>query len=208
MVHTHCKKTGIMEKIRSVLLIVHSKRKLVYHMPACVSHFFQFLFVIFRVMRFAVLGTGLFVFWLLLSGYWDNPLLIALGVLSSTLAVALSARMQRKYRLHSPWMIARRLPTYLIWLLYEIVKANFAVFRHIWFPGRYPITPTLKRFPIRARSRLCQTIYANSITLTPGTVTVDLSDNQVTVHAIDEGAIAELMDGEMNHRVAALEAST
>lgn len=158
-------------------------------------------------MHLPLLGAGLFVFWLLLSGYWSNPLLIALGAASTGLAVVISARIRRQYRLASPWGMARRLPRYLAWLLFEIYKANIAVVRNICFPGRYPITPTVKRFPVHSRSRLGQTIYANSITLTPGTVSFDVSDDRVTVHAIEEGAIAELMDGEMNDRVAALEES-
>lgn len=160
-----------------------------------------------KAMHLPLLGAGLFVFWLLLSGYWSNPLIVALGIASCGLAVILSARIRQKYRLASPWTIVRRLPRYLAWLLFEILKANIAVVRNIWLPERYPISPTVKRFPIHSCSRLCQTIYANSITLTPGTVSFDVSDDQITVHAIEEGAIAELMDGEMNDRVAALEDS-
>ncbi len=158
-------------------------------------------------MPLSLLGTSLFLFWLLLSGYWSHPLLLGLGVLSSGLAVVVAARIQHQYRLDSPWVIVRRLPRYLVWLLHQVIKANIAVARNIWLPRRYPVTPTLKRLPIRARSRLGQTIYANSITLTPGTVTVDVSDDEVTVHAIEESTVAELMDGDMNDRVAALETS-
>lgn len=156
-------------------------------------------------MHLALLGVGLLAFWLLLSGFWNNPLLLILGVISTGLALLIAARMRRQYRLESPWTILRKLPGYLAWLLLEIYRANVAVIRNIWRPGRHPITPTVRRFPIRSTSRMCQTIYANSITLTPGTVSFDVSDDHVTVHALEEGAIAELMDGEMNDRVAELE---
>ncbi len=156
-------------------------------------------------MHLALLGVGLFAFWLLLSGFWGNPLLLVLGLLSTGLALLIAARIRRRYQLSSPRTILTRLPRYLGWLLLEVYRANVAVIRNIWFPGRHPITPTVKRFPISSKSRLCQTIYANSITLTPGTVSFDVSDDHVTVHALEEGAVAELMDGDMNDRVAELE---
>ncbi len=156
-------------------------------------------------MHLALLGVGLFAFWLLLSGFWSNPLLLILGAVSTGLSLIIAARIRRKYQLVSPWTIFRRLPRYHGWLLLEIYRANVAVVRNIWFPGRHPITPSVKRIPIRSESRMCHTIFANSITLTPGTVSFDVSDDHVTVHALEEGAIAELMDGDMNDRVAELE---
>ena len=159
-------------------------------------------------MHLPLLGVALFVFWLLLSGYWSNPLLLFFGLLSTALVLLITSRITRTYRLDSPWSIYRRLPAYAGWLLLEVYKANISVLKHIWFPGRHPIAPAVRRFPIHSRTRLGQTIFANSITLTPGTVSFGVSDNEVTVHAIEEGAIEELMDGDMNDRVAALEQET
>ncbi len=156
-------------------------------------------------MHLPLLGVGLLVFWLLLSGYWTNPLLLTLGLLSIALTLWIVARISRQYRFGSPWYLCRRLPSYLAWLLLEVYKANISVLKNIWFPRRHPIAPAVRRFPIRAKSRIGQTIFANSITLTPGTVSFDVAEGEVTVHAVEEGAIAELMDGDMNDRVAALE---
>ncbi len=107
--------------------------------------------------------------------------------------------------MYSDWSLILRFPAYLHWLLIEVFKANIAVVKNIWFPRHYPISPTVKRLPMSQKSKLGKTIYANSITLTPGTVSFDIKDDGVLVHAIVEEAIVELMDGEMNQRVSKLE---
>ena len=156
-------------------------------------------------MYIPLLGFSLAAFWLLLSGYWSDPLLLSLGVISIAMALWLSLRIRRQYRLYSRIQLMKRLPSYLRWLVYEIYKANIAVVKNIWFPGQNPISPTVKRLPMMQKTRLGQTIFANSITLTPGTVSFNVSAGKVSVHAIVEEAIVELMDGEMNQRVARLE---
>lgn len=105
----------------------------------------------------------------------------------------------------SDWSLILRFPAYLRWLLIEVYKANIAVVKNIWFPQDYPISPTVKRLPMLQKSKLGKTIYANSITLTPGTVSFDIKDDGVLVHAIVEEAVVELLDGEMNQRVSRLE---
>ena len=159
-------------------------------------------------MQLPLLGVALLGFWLLLSGYWSNPLLLSLGVLSTALVLFIVTRITRRYRFDSPLSIYPRLPAYHAWLLLEIYKANISVLKHIWFPRRHPIAPAVRRFPIHARTRIGQTTFANSITLTPGTVSFGISGDEVTVHAIEEGAIEELMDGDMNDRVAVLEGAS
>jgi len=152
-----------------------------------------------------LLGLSLAAFWLLLSGYWSNPLLLFLGMVSIALALLLSWRIRRQYRLYSNITLVKRLPAYISWLVYEMYKANIAVVKNIWFPNEYPISPAVKRLPMMQKTRLGQTIFANSITLTPGTVSFNVSNGKVSVHAIVEEAIIELMDGEMNQRAARLE---
>jgi len=158
-------------------------------------------------MNLILLGIGLSGFWLLLSGYWTNPLLLFLGLLSVLLSSYIAYRIRRQYRLHIEWTFFLRLPPYLLWLLYEIYKSNIAVVKNIWFPQVHPISPTVKRLPMKQKSRFGKTLYANSITLTPGTVSFDVKDDGVLVHAIVEEAVVELMDGEMNQKVAQLEQS-
>ena len=156
-------------------------------------------------MRLVALILILFGFWLLLSGFWNNSLLLTLGLASVTIAVYIAWRIRRQYQLHIDSTVVLRFPRYFGWLCYEIYKANIAVVKNIWFPRVHPISPTVKRLPMKQKTKIGQTIFANSITLTPGTVSFDLKDNTVLVHAIVEEAVVELMDGEMNQRVADLE---
>lgn len=156
-------------------------------------------------MYLILLGIGLSGFWLLLSGFWSNTLLLLLGLASTLLSLYISWRIRRQHRLFSDWSLILRFPAYLRWLLIEVYKANIAVVKNIWFPQDYPISPTVKRLPMLQKSKLGKTIYANSITLTPGTVSFDIKDDGVLVHAIVEEAVVELLDGEMNQRVSRLE---
>ena len=152
------------------------------------------------------LWLALFILWLLLSGYLDNPLLLGFGALSCALAVAVARRAQRidPEALHLRWYLNLRLPRYLLWLLREIIKSNLDVAGRILNP-KLPVSPTLIRLQPSQRVELGQVIYANSITLTPGTVTTYLSEGRLEAHALsEEGAIA-LRQGEMGRRVSAVE---
>ncbi|MGI9317936.1 MAG: Na+/H+ antiporter subunit E [bacterium] len=156
-------------------------------------------------MYLILLGIGLSGFWLLLSGFWSNTLLLSLGLASVLFSVYMAWRIRKSYRLYTNWTFLLRLPSYLRWLLYEIYKANIAVIKNIWFPQVHPISPTVKRLPMMQKTKIGKTIFANSITLTPGTVSFDIKEDGVLVHAIVEEAVVELMDGEMNQKVAQLE---
>lgn len=156
-------------------------------------------------MYFVLLGFGLSLFWLVLSGFWEHGLLLALGLGSVVLTLALMWRIRRQYQLHSDYSMIFRLPGYMVWVIVEVIKANISVVKNIWFPEDHPISPTVRRIPMLQKTRLGRTIFANSITLTPGTVSFDIQDDGVLVHGVMEEAVIELMDGEMNQRVAALE---
>ncbi|MEZ5536733.1 MAG: Na+/H+ antiporter subunit E [Thiolinea sp.] len=150
--------------------------------------------------------VGLVVFWLLLSGYWDNPLLLMLGAASVALSVYLTARIERHYQLKSVTRMLFRIPAYSVWLLVEVIKTNIDVVKRIWFPSRYPISPTLAVVPMTQKTRVGKTIYANSITLTPGTVSVRLEQDQhLLVHALTTEAMDDLKAGGMDCRVTELE---
>ena len=149
------------------------------------------------------LGITLFAVWLLWSGHY-TPLLISLGVLSCLLVVAISHRMRVVDAEAHPVDIAGRFLLYLPWLLWAIVKANLDVARRI-LDFRLPISPRLIRVKASQKSDLGQVIYANSITLTPGTVSVDLEKGEILVHALTRECAEDLQTGEMDRRVAALE---
>ena len=113
-------------------------------------------------------GLGLFLlaFWLVLSGHFE-PLLIGLGIGSTVLVVFISVRMGLVDREGVPLDLASRFAVYFVWLMKEVVVANFHVARIILDP-RLPISPVLVTYHVSPRTDLGRVIYANSITLTPG----------------------------------------
>lgn len=129
--------------------------------------------------------------WLLLSGQMQ-PLLLGLGLASVLLVVFLALRMdiidQESYPIH----LTLRLGRFLLFLLREIVQANLDVIRRILLPGP-PISPQLLRLPLPQHTDLGRVIYANAITLTPGTVSIEIDRNTLLVHALSEQAAADLL---------------
>jgi multicomponent Na+:H+ antiporter subunit E len=94
---------------------------------------------------------------------------------------------------------------YLAWLGKEITKANIDVAKIILDPA-LPISPVMVRVPATQTTDVGKVIYANSITLTPGTVSVEVMDDEILVHAITSEAAEGLADGDMDSRVDAIEA--
>jgi multicomponent Na+:H+ antiporter subunit E len=120
-----------------------------------------------------------FAFWLALSGSLA-PLPLTLGVVSSA-AVAWANRDLEMVSLAV--RVSPRFLAYIPWLLKEIVVANLQVARLVLDP-RLPIDPVIVRFETRLATDLGRTTFANSITLTPGTVTVDVEEREFVVHAL------------------------
>ena len=141
----------------------------------------------------------LFAVWLLLSGYFE-PLLLILGLVSCVFVVWIAKRQDVvDHEGHPVNLRPLRWILYSIWLVGEIIKSNIDVARRVWNP-KLPISPTIVKIPADD-DELRQVIYANSITLTPGTVSIDITDATITVHALTrEGAVA-LEQGEMARRV-------
>ena len=93
---------------------------------------------------------------------------------------------------------------YWPWILWEIFKANIGVTRVILNP-KLPISPNMIQVKASQKTALGKVIYANSITLTPGTVSVDVTDDTITVHALSHDNAEELLTGEMDRRVTKME---
>jgi len=145
-------------------------------------------------------GVVLFVFWLLLSGHFE-PLLLGLGVASVVLTVFLAKRMNVIDHESYPLHLSLRFPAYLICLFREIVTANINVIKRILtFKGR-SISPQWLELPLPIKTDLGRVIYANSITLNPGTVSVELGQDKITVHALTKEAAEDLTSGIMAKRV-------
>ena len=149
------------------------------------------------------LGVTPYATWLLLSGVYQ-PLFFLLGAISCAICVGIALRMEVVDRETHPVHLSAKLPVYWLWLSKEIVLANVDVARRILSPS-LPIRPRLFRVRASQRDELGKVIYANSITLTPGTVTVDIDGDEFVVHALSEASEGDLETGEMDRRVAALE---
>lgn len=149
------------------------------------------------------LALVLSLLWLGLSGVYKPPLFV-LGACSVMFVVWLSRRMEVVGVEHNPVLYSWRLPVYWIWLLGEIVKANIEVGRAALSPG-CAVHPSIVKIPVNLGSAVAKVTYANSITLTPGTVTLLLEENHLVVHALLESSAAGLRRGEMERKVAWLE---
>ena len=153
-----------------------------------------------------LLGVILSAVWLAWSGYFDQPFLLLLGFGSVAATVQLAVRMGIVDDEGTPLDYRFRPLSFGIWLGKEIVKSNIEVTRLILDPAM-PIRPQMFKVKASQRTELGRVIFANSITLTPGTVSVGLDNNQIWVHALSFEGAAEDLSGEMARRVCALEAT-
>ncbi len=143
------------------------------------------------------LAAALAGFWILLSGYWV-PLIIALGIGSVLLCVVIARRLDVSDHEGHPVHLTLPGLTYFPWLIKEIVVSNIAVAKAILCGG---IRPQVLRVKASQSDELGQTVYANSITLTPGTVSLAVEDDYITVHAIMDDTAGGLWTGEMDKKV-------
>ena len=152
------------------------------------------------MLRAIGLGGLLFGFWLLLSGHY-TPLLIGFGVGSTVLVVYLAMRMDVVDHEGVPLHVGGRLWLYLPWLFKEIFVSNIEVARIILDP-KLPISPIMVRFHGSQKTDLGRAIYANSITLTPGTITTAVYGTELEVHSLTHIDLAhrELEEDEMDRR--------
>ncbi len=141
--------------------------------------------------------------WLILSGHY-TPLLLAFGALSCAFVTYMAQRLDvvdhESHPLHMWW----RLPGYWVWLLVEIVKSNIDVGYRIIHPS-LPIDPRLFEVEASQKSDLGLVVFANSITLTPGTISVDVRKDKILVHTLSTEGAENLRRGTMNSKVTALE---
>ena len=146
------------------------------------------------------------VLWLLLSGIYDNTLIISLGVLSIGAVLYVAHRMDVIDHEGHPSHLGFGMIVYFPWLLWEIVKANLEVAKIIISP-RMDIQPHIFTIEASQQSEVGNVVYSHSITLTPGTVTVDVEDGEMSVHALTNAAAAGVKTGEMDSKVTKLETS-
>jgi len=152
-------------------------------------------------MRYIYTFLIMFGFWILLSGKFDL-FHLTLGVISSALVSFLSTDLFMYEKDKNRLSTAVRFLLYLPWLLYQIVLSTL----HVTFLALHPkmkdqIDPTIVTFKTKLTSNIARVALANSITLTPGTITIRIEDDVFYVHAISRKAAAGL-PGEMEDRLA------
>ncbi len=157
-----------------------------------------------RELRTVITTLTLFALWLLMSGVYQ-PLTIGLGAASSVLAIYVGKRMNAIDRhplaIHINFF---NLLTYFGWLMVEIAKSNWAVTKLILAP-KMKLRQNMFEVPYVQKTDLGQTIFANSITLTPGTITVEVEPDYFLVHAVNYSEDDHEALADMGRRVAATE---
>lgn len=149
------------------------------------------------------LSVVLFIIWLLLSGHYE-PLLLSLGALSCAFVAWIAHRMDVVDREGHPIHLSWRVLIYWPWLIWQIVISNIAIARIILDP-KLPIDPSLIKVRASQADDLGKVIYANSITLTPGTVSIDVRGSQIEVHALTTAMAEGVKTGDMDRRVTKME---
>lgn len=149
------------------------------------------------------LSTMLSAFWLINSGHY-TPLILCFMLVSVLFVAILCHQMDVVDGESQPLNLTFTIPAYWLWLIKEVVLSNIVVARCVW-QGAGSIHPSVIKVTAHQKSDLGIVIYANSITLTPGTVSMDLEGNEITVHALTGESAAGLLTGEMDRRVCEVE---
>lgn len=153
-------------------------------------------------MRLILIAITLFVYWLLLSGHYEPWLVVSGGVI----AVAVVAFSLLKGITDEEGFPLEKLPraaVYMPWLAVQIVRASLNVSRLILDP-RLPISPSMVRVKAEQPTAVGLTAFANSITLTPGTISVEVSEQtrHIWVHAITREGAEAMPEDPMNEKAA------
>lgn len=154
-------------------------------------------------MKPAILLLFLYAFWLALSGLY-KPFLLTLGAITCVLALAMALRLRTIDAEGAPFHLIGRAFTYYPWLVKEIVKSAWSVTKVVLDP-RLPISPTMTRVKPGQKTTAGVVTYANSITLTPGTLTVAASNDEFVVHALTRDGAIDVESGGMDRRVSQFE---
>ncbi len=153
-------------------------------------------------MRTLSLTVLLCVFWLVTSGRLE-PLLVGFMAVACALVVLLSRRLGTVDAEGHPIHLVPRALRFWAWLLVRVVRSNLEVLGILLRP-RLRVAPRIVRVPIVQRTDLGRAILANCVTLTPGTVSLEVHDDHLVVHALTDASAEDVLTGEMDRRVAAV----
>ncbi len=153
-------------------------------------------------MKYIIIFFVLFLHWIFWSGTFD-AFHLSLGAISCALVTFMSHDLYIQRKKLSPKIIkeAIRFIKYVPWLLYQIVLSNIHVASLVLSP-KMPIDPKIIRYKTKLKTDVALTTFANSITLTPGTITADISDGEFIVHALSKKVADDLITGEMEDKIA------
>ena len=152
-------------------------------------------------MKSILLFVILFILWLLMSGHY-SILLISLGITSCAFCVYVAKRANIIDNEGLPLFFFPRIFNYLLWLFKEIFNSNIATAKVIITDK---IDPEIFTIKVSQNSDVGKATYANSITLTPGTVTTQIDKNTFEVHALNSDFGDDVRTGEMDKKVSWLE---
>ena len=152
--------------------------------------------------QLAAMFVILVIAWLLWSGLY-KPLLIGLGIFSCVLCLWLALRMGF-FRHAMPFRSLLRLPALWWWLLGEVIKSSLEVAKVVLSPS-LPIQPELVELSTEEKTDSGKVILGNSITLSPGTVTIDVFEDKLLVHCLTTSSADNLRSREAERRTARLE---
>jgi multicomponent Na+:H+ antiporter subunit E len=147
-----------------------------------------------------VLMVSLVTAWLLWSGLY-KPLILGLGVVSCLLVFWLVQRMGYFDEELFALRFSLRLMHYWLWLGGQIIRSSIDVTRIVFHP-KLPISPRVVDIKVESPHPFDQVVLGNSITLTPGTLSMDVYKGVIKVHSLTEQGAQDLLEGEMNRRVA------
>jgi multicomponent Na+:H+ antiporter subunit E len=154
----------------------------------------------FRGLNTLATFTLLFAFWALLSGFFDLFHLSLGAICSAILAYTSHDLLFTETNLRRRHLTGKNFVLYLPWLMYQIYLANLHVVYLVWH-AKMPIHPEIIRFKTKWKGDLVLVTMANSITLTPGTITLDIRNGEFYVHALSKKVADDLLGGEMQDRV-------
>ncbi len=158
-----------------------------------------------KIIHIGGMAIALGTLWLLLSGHY-TPFMLSLAVVSIVLVIFISLRMKLvKYDQPDVFRQVVRLIPYSFWLIKEILKSNIDVIKRIINP-ELPISPRIIWVKSSQKNDLARVVYANSITLTPGTISIDVDGNDIEVHALSVNGAEDLKEGEMDKKITQVEA--
>lgn len=151
-------------------------------------------------MYFLGILLAIVVFWMANSGHY-KPLMLGFAAVSFAVTMLVCARLKIVDREGAPYVRLLGFATYYPWLFWEVVKSNWVVIRAC-LRADIDISPALVKVKTVCRSDLAKVTFANSITMTPGTVTIEIDGDKLLVHGLYEANTVPEAFAEMDRRCA------